>query len=81
MKQEKQIEPEEPVLENPESALEKMLIDQYLQQQGVASVKELCKLPEDQAKQMMINACRFASLKLSQVESTNRLQSEIHFVE
>lgn len=81
MKQETQVQPDEPVLENPESALEKMLIDQYLQQQGIKSVKDLCKLPEDQAKQTTINVCRFVSLKLAQVESTNRLLGEIHFVE
>ena len=67
------------VFEGPESALERMLIDEYLRNCGIASVKELCKLQEDEAKQIMINACRYASLKLAEVESSNRLQSEIHF--
>jgi hypothetical protein len=71
-------EPDIYLFEGPESALERMLIDEYLKQQGISSVKELCKLPEDEAKQMMINACRYASLKLAEVESTDNFQHEIH---
>ena len=78
MKKEPQAKPEVLVFEGPESALERMLIDEYLKLQGFSSVKELCKLPDDEAKQMMINACRYASLKLAEVESTNRFQHEIH---
>jgi ABC-type histidine transport system ATPase subunit len=78
MKKSPQVKPEVLVFEGPESALERMLIDEYLKHRGISSVKELCKLPEDEAKQMMINACRYASLKLAEVESTDRFQHEIH---
>ena len=78
MKKIPQVRPEVLIFEGPESALERMLIDEYLKLQGFSSVKELCKLPDDEAKQMMINACRYASLKLAEVESTNRFQHEIH---
>ena len=78
MKKPPQINPDVLVFEGPESALERMLIDEYLKQQGISSVKELCKLPEDEAKQIMVNACRYASLKLAEVESVDRFQRNIH---
>mgnify|MGYP001314915485 CR=1 FL=1 len=79
MKKNPPIEPDVSVFEGPESALERLLIDEYLKQQGISSIKELCNLPEDQAKSLMIEACRYASLKLAAVESSNRFQSDIHF--
>jgi hypothetical protein len=68
----------EPTFEGPEAALERLLIDDYLKQRGVSSIKDLCKLPEDEAKQLMIDACRYASLKLAAVESRVKFQQEIH---
>lgn len=64
--------------EGPESRLEMMLIDEYLQSQGYASIKELCHLPEDEVKKLMIAACRFASLNLAEVESRAQFKKEIH---
>jgi hypothetical protein len=37
--------------------------------------QDLCNLPEEEAKALMIEACKYASLKLAQVES------EAHFRE
>jgi ABC-type histidine transport system ATPase subunit len=78
MKKSPQIKPDVLVFEGPESALERMLIDEYLKQQGISSVKELCKLPEEKAKQLRMEACRYASLKLAEIESTDRFQKDIH---
>lgn len=64
------------VKEGPQAAIEKELIEQYLQSKGY-SFKELCKLPEDEAKALMIEACKYASLKLAQVESTARFRETI----
>ena len=64
--------------EGPESKLEMMLIDEYLQSQGYASIKGLCHLPEDEVKKLLIAACRFASLHLAEIESRDRFKKEIH---
>ena len=72
-------EPEDISLtEGPESVLERLLIDEYLKQQSISSMKDLCNLPEEQAKSLMIEACRYASLKLAAIESSNRFQKDIH---
>jgi len=72
------LEDEESIFEGPESALERMLIESYLKDKGFASIKELSKLPKDEAKRLMMEACRYASLKLAEVESTDRFQKDIH---
>jgi hypothetical protein len=72
------LEDEDFVFEGPESALERMLIESYLKDKGFASIKELSKLPKDEAKKLMMEACRYASLKLAEVESTERFQKDIH---
>ena len=72
------LEDEDSIFEGPESALERMLIESYLREKGIASIKELNKLPKDKAKQLMEEACRYASLKLAEVESTDRFQKDIH---
>ena len=64
--------------EGPQAPLEMMLIDEYLQTQGYASIKELCHLPEDEVKKLLIAACRFASLNLAEIESRARFNKEIH---
>jgi hypothetical protein len=45
---------------------------------GLSSIKELCKLPENEAKKLMIDSCRFASLKLAEIESRSQFKKEIH---
>ena len=72
------LEDEDFIFEGPESALERMLIESYLKDKGFASIKELSKLPKDEAKKLMMEACRYASLKLAEVESTDRFQKDIH---
>ena len=64
------------VKEGPQAAMEKTLIEQYLRSKGY-SFKELCKLPEEEAKALMIEACQYASLKLAQVESTAHFREKI----
>lgn len=72
------LEDEDFIFEGPESALERMLIESYLKDKGFASIKELSKLPKDEAKKLMMEACKYASLKLAEVESTDRFQKDIH---
>ena len=62
--------------EGPQAAMEKTLIEQYLQTKGY-SFKDLCNLPEEEARALMIEACKYASLKLAQVESTAHFREKI----
>lgn len=63
--------------EGPQSALEKNLIQEYLQQKGY-SLESLHQLPQDEAHRLMREACTYASLKLAEVESRARFREEIH---
>jgi hypothetical protein len=60
--------------EGPQSALEKALLEEYLQSKGY-SLLALAGLPEAEARTLMTEACQYASLHLAQVESA------VHFRE
>ena len=64
-----------------EASLEMVFIDEYLLSQGYSSIKDLCHLPEKEAKRLLIAACKFASLQLAEIESRARFTSEIHYEE
>lgn len=66
----------ESIRDGPQSKMEKALLEQYLQSRGY-SFKDLCDLPEEEAKSLMIEACKYASLKLAQVESAARFRETI----
>lgn len=70
-----------PIYEGPETHLESMFIEEYLQTKGYSSIKDLCHLTEAEAKKILIEACKFASLKLAEIESRVRLTHEIHYEE
>jgi hypothetical protein len=61
----------------PESALERELIREYLREKGY-SMEDLHKLPEEDAKSLMREACLYAALKLAEVESKAKFRQEIH---
>lgn len=63
--------------EGPQSALERKLIEEYLKEKGY-SLKDLRALPEEEAHRLMREACRYASLKLAEVESRAQMRREIH---
>ncbi|UCH60004.1 MAG: hypothetical protein JSV61_00610 [Anaerolineales bacterium] len=64
--------------EGPQSALEKRLIAEYLSMKGY-STEDLVLMPEEQAKDLMQEACSYASLKLAEVESKTKFRKEIHY--
>jgi hypothetical protein len=64
--------------EGPQSALEKRYIKEYLESKDYLW-KELAALPAEQVKQLMQAACRYASLKLAEVESRKQFTEEIKF--
>ena len=69
-------ETNESIRDGPESTMEKTLLEEYLRSRGY-SFKDLCELPEEEAKALMIEACKYASLKLAQVESTAHFREKI----
>ncbi|HET9590975.1 MAG TPA: hypothetical protein VFO91_19455 [Anaerolineales bacterium] len=64
-------------LQDPNAALEKALIEQYLQEQGY-SLEKLKELPDETIEKLMKEASRYASLKMEEVEARARFIEEIH---
>jgi hypothetical protein len=62
--------------EGPESALERKLIREYLREKGY-SMQDLRKLPREEAKRLMSEACQYAALKLAEVESKAKFRRDI----
>lgn len=62
--------------EGPQSAMEKLLLEEYLHKNGY-SLADLDTLPEAEAKRVMTEACQYASLRLAQVESTAHFREKI----
>ena len=68
----------DPCLEKgPQSALERNLIEEYLKGKG-QRLETLAQLPEEEAKVLMREACRYASLKLAEIESRAHMRDSIH---
>ena len=63
--------------EDPQSALERKYIQEYLESQGT-SLESLGRLPKDEKQHLMREACKYASLKLAEVESRAKFHHEIN---
>lgn len=63
--------------EGPQSALERKYIQEYLESQGT-NLENLSRLPEDEMQNLMREACKYASLKLAEVESRAKFRHEIN---
>lgn len=63
--------------DGPQSALEKKLIEEFLEEKGY-KLHDLHDLPVEEARRLMEEASRYASLKLAEVESRARFRREIH---
>lgn len=63
--------------EGPQTALEKRYIKEHLRDKGY-QLQDLGQLPEEKSKQLMREACAYASLKLAEVESRARFKQKIH---
>jgi hypothetical protein len=68
---------ERSVGEGPESALERRLIRSYLKEKG-HTLETLKHLSREEARSLMVEACKYASLKLAEVESRAHLVHNIH---
>ena len=62
----------------PQSELEWQLITDYLKDKGYTR-QDLIKLPKEQAQRLMTEACRYASLKLAEIEARSQFRQKIHF--
>lgn len=52
----------------PKSVLEQAFIEEYLKSRGT-TMEGLKKLPPEEARHLMEEACRFASVKLTEIEA------------
>ena len=62
--------------ETHQSLLESRYIDEYLGLKGFRW-EDICLLPKEQAKELMIEASRYASMKLAEHEARARFRQEI----
>jgi hypothetical protein len=62
--------------EGPETALEKQLVADYLRGKGY-EMEDLHKLPPEQVTVLMTEACKYASLKLAEIEAKLVFRKEI----
>jgi hypothetical protein len=67
----------DPIKDGPQSAMEKALLEAYLQQKGY-HLADLAELPEAQIKALMTEASQYASLRLAEVESMAHFREKIH---
>jgi hypothetical protein len=73
---EKSICPDRVFVESPQSLLERTLIEEYLLNKGYLR-SDLSRLPPGQAKNLLREACRFASLRLAEIESRAKFHEKI----
>jgi hypothetical protein len=64
------------VAEGPQSILERTLIAEYLLSQGYLT-SDLWELPPQAAKSLMSEACRFAALRLAEIEAKVEFRQKI----
>ena len=60
----------------PQAPLERMYIEEYLKSRGI-DLSRLNTLPPEQAKQLMREACIYASNRLAEVESRANFRKDI----
>lgn len=68
--------PEPPMSEDLQARLEHAFIAEYLQSRGYR-LDELTKLTPDQAKALLVEACRYASVRLAEVEARAHLVEDM----
>ncbi len=63
---------------SPHALLENQLIRDYLLSKGY-SIHNLHTLPNEAARSLMIEACQYAALKLTEIESRAKFRQKIHY--
>lgn len=59
-----------------ESALERRFIEEYLESKGYQR-SYLRQLPEHEARKLMKEACKYATLKLAEIEARSKFRNNI----
>lgn len=62
--------------ESPDSTLTWHFIKKYLKLRGY-SPEEVSLLPDDSAKELMASACKYASLKMAEIEACSHFRKNI----
>lgn len=62
--------------EGPQSALERKLVEEYLLEKGYHR-EDLKKMPKDEVKKLMTEACMYASGKLAELEAKSHFRDNI----
>lgn len=70
------IDPDRLLVEGPQSLLERTLIAEYLFSKGYLT-SDLKELPRQLAKRLMREACRFATLRLAEIEAKSKFLQKI----
>ena len=62
---------------DPQAKLENAFLEEYLRTRGytLASLKDL---PDEESKPLMAEACLYASIKLTEIETRSRFVDEVH---
>ena len=58
---------------SPQSKLGKLLVERYLKDKGY-QLEDLSDLPVEEAKELMKEACMYASLKLAEIDAKARFR-------
>lgn len=61
----------------PESLLEIAYLEAFLRSKGYR-LRDMCSLPENEARSIMTEACRYASSRLAEVEARSHFKEAIH---
>ncbi len=64
--------------EDPEMYLELMYLGEFLKGKGYR-LSDLCTLPKEKARKLMVEACAYASMKLAEVESRAKFVQRIRY--
>ncbi len=75
----KELQDKPPLIsEGPTTKLERMYIEEFLKGKGY-QVRDLRKLPREEARRLMTEACIYASTKLAEVEARAKFVHNIHY--
>jgi len=69
--------PDEQLMEDPNALLERAIIEEYFRSRGLTP-ETLEHLPKRTKKKLMTEACRYASLKLSELEARAHFVDQVH---
>ena len=64
-------------MEDPQRGLAQFYVEQYLRGKGLTT-QALHDLPEEQVKQLMVEASTYAALKLAEVETRAHIVDDMH---